>query len=192
MMTPVSQLHGRSLSFPVLPSPFASGFDLRLWGAPIPRPPHPAREEESRGHILGDTGRAPSRQHCSWWRARVHSRISPEMNSLVRLEKMHFYFLFQAKRICLLHKEGSEPVIIAHHTLGAWKWHLATLQPRICGGYTKHYIIAAALIPTINAKKQRQNGPSPRNCHNLRVKWNPNLSWRQLALLQMLKIFFFF
>lgn len=112
------------------------------------------------------------------------------MSALVRLEKMHFSSPFQATRICLLNKEGSEPVIITHHTLGSMKVTLAILKPRVCGGCSKHCIIAAASIPTINAKKPRRNGSSPRNCQDLRVKWNPNLSYKQLLLLQMLRLFF--
>lgn len=32
-----------------------------------------------------------------------------------------FLFSFLPKSICLLHKEGSEPVIITHHALGSMK-----------------------------------------------------------------------
>ena len=66
----------------------------------------------------------------------------------------------------------------------------------MCGGCNKHYITAAASIPTINAKEWRWNGSSPRNCHNLRVSQNPKSLLKTAPHLQMLKpplsIFFFF
>lgn len=105
---------------------------------------------------------------------------------------MHFSSPFQAKSICLLNKEGSEPVIITHHTLGSMKVTLAIVKPRVCGGCSKHCIIAAASIPTINAKKPRRNGSSPRNCHDLRVKWNPKSLLQTAPPPPNVKTFFFF
>lgn len=99
-----------------------------------------------------------------------------------------FLFSFLPKSICLVHKEGSEQVIITHHALESMKVTFSN-KPRVCGGCSKHYIIAAASIPTINTKKQRQNGSSPRSCHNLRGKQNPKSSWRQLPLFHMLRHF---
>ena len=118
VMTPVSLLHWPPLWSPVGPSPSALEFDS---GSQMPTAAWRGRQGGGVLHFLGDT-----QQRCLWWRAHV-TLLSLHPGSLrkwvlfVRLEKMRFSSPFQAKSICLPHKEGSEPVIITHHTLGSVK-----------------------------------------------------------------------
>lgn len=49
-----------------------------------------------------------------------------------------FLFSLLPKSICLLHKEGSEPVIITHHALGSMKVTFSNISLR--------YVVAAVNI----------------------------------------------